>query len=467
MLKGLITWLPAMEALHIARREMWRPKSTTVSFNEREASPAWSSGMTGKLDDPLLYAPEVDLLNIEASALMQHYGTDSDFLDCSRSLDVALWFSHHDLCSRAIETSAEDWYQRWFVLQHHFSWYVRASEGIGFFYIFDVHPFEDRLANGDVVELSTFEPGTRPAVQEAALLYGDPEAGSKGDLATYVRAAFSFDVPLRGVPDAVQSKTTQDVFPDPSQDPVYDYLLRLPFYAKDPSASMRLDRMLAIPLYSDAAQNDKNLEKLANFVGRSEQIWPTWVYDHLITLSSENSLRLKADPTSLSKAAVWALGASTNKLPVVDLSVFPDFEDEGPHNLFIEFSPLEVAGTPAGLPRDFVVLHKVAGIEKVSLHRIPRTADLRAIWIRKGVLRGTQGFRLQAFYGWTTASFRSGIVQFLEWPLNADSSNVDEHRFLLRYALSVYYSVLGGILRTKPFASSKYHEVNIELMFSE
>ena len=469
LLRGLQTWLPAIEALRIARREK-PPKSAHVTFTQSGASPAWPSGTTARISDQLLYTAEVDHANIEGAALMQHYGADSDFLDCSNALDVALWFSHHDLRTRVVETSAEDWYDRWFVLQHQFSWYERAGGGTGFIYVFDVHPFENILANADLVELSAFEPGTRPAVQEAALLYADPESASRGDLAAYVGAAFSFDVPLLGLPESVQRGTTEDVFPHPSRDPVYDYLLHLPFYAKDPSYDTRLERMIALPLYADAAADESNVVGLAPFVVESRQIWPTWVYNHLLRLHGEDAHRLSADPSSLSKAEAWVLGGCTNKIPVLDLSEFPEIGDQCPHNLFVEFSPLEVTGTPAGLPRDFVVVHKARGSEEISLHRIVGTADLRAIWLRKGVLRGAQGFRFQAFYGWVTSSFRSGAVRFLRWPPGHGDSG-DEDLFLLRYVLSVYCSVSVGLLRARPFpadnSSSRYLEINMELMLTE
>jgi hypothetical protein len=466
-LKGLQTWMPAIDALQIAKRGGKAVPSSMASFTAAGTSPAWASGITMPIAVEMLYRPEVDRASIEGSALMQHYGADSDFLDCSDSLDTALWFSHHDFRSRDVETSAEDWYDRWFTLRHRFSWYEASAGGTGYIYLFDPRPFQNNLTHGDVVELSQFEPGTRPFVQQASLMYGNPERPPKGDLGDHVVAAFSFNVPLAGMPETVLGRTTRDMFPRPSDDPVYAYLLSLPFYAKDAAADTRLERMIDLPLYADEAADQANIDGIAPFVVDSRQIWPTWVYNHLLRSGTDDAKRLAVDTSALSRAQAWVLGGCTNKLVAVDLSLFPELAQNNPPNLFFEFSPLEVTGTPPGLPRDFVLAHKTRGVEEVALHRINHTTDLRALWLRKGLLRGVQGYRFQAFYGWTTSSFRPGPVLFLEDPVTEHSPNGDENHFLLRYALSVCCSVQVGALAIRAIASTPYYELNSNLMMPE
>jgi hypothetical protein len=467
-LKGLQTWLPAIDALQIAKRKGKAVQSAYASFTASGTSPAWPSGVTARIDRQLLHNSDVDRTAVQGAALMQHYGADSEFLDCSEALDAALWFSHHDFRSRDVETSAEDWYGRWFVLRHRFSWYERADNGTGYIYVFDARPFGSSLAHGDVVGLSLFDPDTRPSVQQASLLYGDATSPFKRDLANEVRVAFSFNVPLSGLPETVQRRTTADMFPRPTRDPVYSYLLSLPFYAKDPTADTHLERMINLPLYADEAADHANIDGIAPFIVDSRQIWPTWVYNHLLRCKAEEARHLAVDTSALSGAQTWVLGGCTNKLTVVDLSVFPELVQHCPANLFLEFSALEVAGTPPSLPRDFILAHKARGVEELALHRINGTADLRALWLRKAVVRGAEGYRFQAFYGWTTSSFRSGPVLFLEQFPAAGSPDGNAERFLLRYALSVCCSVQVGVLAMSPVGSggtsSPYRELNHKLM---
>ena len=55
LLKGLQTWLPAIDALNIAKK---KPplKSAHVSFTVTDTSPAWASGMTATLNTTYLSA---------------------------------------------------------------------------------------------------------------------------------------------------------------------------------------------------------------------------------------------------------------------------------------------------------------------------------------------------------------------------------------------------------------------------
>lgn len=158
-------------------------------------------------------------------------------------------------------------------------------------------------------------------------------------------------------------------------------------------------------------------------------------------------------------------------LAVLDLSVIPDLVPHCPANLFLEFSALEVTGTPPSLPRDFILVHKARGAEEIALHRINGTADLRALWLRKAGIRSAEGYHFQAFYGWTTSSFRSGPVHFLEQLSATNSPNEDEKTFLLRYALSVCCSVQAGVLGMRPAGSTSsstpYWELNHKLMMPE
>src|SRR5258708_14028438 len=63
-LKGMQTWLPAIEALNIAKRE--KPlQSAYLSFTATDASPPWPSGRTAAITDPLRYNAEPDPVIIQ------------------------------------------------------------------------------------------------------------------------------------------------------------------------------------------------------------------------------------------------------------------------------------------------------------------------------------------------------------------------------------------------------------------
>lgn len=74
LLEGLQTWLPAIDALHIAKRGGQAVSSSMASFTATGTSPSWASGITMPIAADLLHHPDVDRGSIEGSALMQHYG---------------------------------------------------------------------------------------------------------------------------------------------------------------------------------------------------------------------------------------------------------------------------------------------------------------------------------------------------------------------------------------------------------
>lgn len=110
LLVQLLDWLPMCDVWQIVQqlKKGAPPNPAKVPFANTGSSPAWQQGMITHVDSAILYHPLVDEAQIEAAAMMQHYGAVSEFLDCTSSLEVALWFSHNNLQATNIESTAED-----------------------------------------------------------------------------------------------------------------------------------------------------------------------------------------------------------------------------------------------------------------------------------------------------------------------------------------------------------------------
>jgi len=468
LLVQLLDWLPMCDVWQIAQqlKKGAPPNPAKVPFANTGSSPAWQQGMITNVDSAILYHPLVDEAQIEAAAMMQHYGAVSEFLDCTSSLEVALWFSHNNLQATNIKSTAEDWHGQYSNLQYPFFWYTKAQEGTAFIYVFDVEPFKGKLQDGTLAELTEYTAGTRPYVQKAALVYADTHGPMKGDLAQFVKAAFEFPLPLFGVPEHLIAKTTTDLFPPPSRDELYDYLLSVPFYSPNPLEQSELERMLNIPCYVNSERELTDVDILSSYVARSEQIYPSWLYHGPHTMILLLQAGIYVNLSALRDADVWLLAAPTSTMVVVDVDLFKDLGAPPPFNVFLEFSPLEVLGIPPATDaRDFVIAYKDDQGEKVAMHRIPGCADLRGIWIQPGDFNGVKGFWYRAFFGWTAGSLRVVSPLFFEWTqekgvvvmnVKPEAPDTKVHMFLFRYLLSVCITVEAGLLQREAFPSDQH-----------
>jgi FRG domain len=102
-LRRLLEWLPVFTFWQM-RTKLYSPspESQAVSYGECRGSPAYPKGAVIDLKASMKQDPAIDKHTLAASAMMQHYGATSDFLDCSHSLETALWFSHNDMRSTEI-----------------------------------------------------------------------------------------------------------------------------------------------------------------------------------------------------------------------------------------------------------------------------------------------------------------------------------------------------------------------------
>jgi hypothetical protein len=461
-LQNLIDWLPTLDIFGMKRMLEHRISPPKLpEFARMKPSPLWKNALLADLDQSLLDHPAVEDAILRAASMMQHYGALSDFLDCTESLDVALWFSHHELRTRSIIAHAEDWQGQFYELTHDFCWYITSTAASGMLYVLDVPEYAGSLSDGSFIDLADIDAGVRPKVQRAALVYSDPTGKSGGDLAKFVTIAFQFPIPLAGMPASAQNARTSVLFPGWQTDPLYNHLLDVPFYASDPLDLYRFRRMIRIPYYVDSEANLTDRAWLTKNITRSKFIWPTWLF-----LEQEMRTLIAKLGQTAHDPEFWLLAAPTCAIVAVDFNIvggsqashtFADID------VCLEFAPFETLGIPPATgSRDFFVASLIEHKETIALHRIHGASDLRGVAVRSGTNQGNKGFWYQAFYGWTHSSVRITTPVFFEWTLphqptaiDVDPETVVTHTFLLKYVVSLYLSVKAGYLTTEAFPSKE------------
>lgn len=144
----------------------------------------------------------------QASALLQHYGARSSFVDVTESLNVALWFSHHrhrmeEQILLPLELPVID--RNDLSAAYNVAWYEPAWKGKDrdFGYLFVLAPNQPSagraLQHGDLLRLTPNVMASRLARQRAALISADLDENA-GDLSEkFLEAVFSFRVSYRGM----------------------------------------------------------------------------------------------------------------------------------------------------------------------------------------------------------------------------------------------------------------------------
>jgi hypothetical protein len=169
-------------------------------------------------------------------AIAQHYGPGSDYLDVTRSLDVALWFALHQ--AKSLEylslyglpgpfdpendvASSETWTE-----------YHDTAAQHGWLYVFDVPLWTgDKLpGHGELVDLSrahpTFADSPRIQAQHACLIRAEQKVDS-GDLSSrYACEPFAISSAMKTASGPALS--AERLFPCPSRDDWYARFLAIP-----------------------------------------------------------------------------------------------------------------------------------------------------------------------------------------------------------------------------------------------
>jgi hypothetical protein len=313
----------------------------------------------------------MDLL-LWVRAIGQHYGPGSEFLDVTRSLDIALWFALHEweIVERIGIMGPRGPIDPKTDVPTISSWLKckTTKQKVGWIYVFDVPEWspESRISpkHGDLVDVLKGPPvfaSRRISVQNACLLCSDARA-DEGNLSSFYSCRpICVLASIAGAPRLHDKVET--LFPLPDVDPWYARLLAIPHVLRvrtKPDIGLYFSRPLDIKLYVPSDLN--SLKKLVKYdVGLN----PPLLYPDLLAhdeheqqikvgliskarLTNATPILLEAPimfSTPPSDSDLWNAEVLTSDLDsTVDAIDLVSGESLGPvriDNAFIEFSALE------------------------------------------------------------------------------------------------------------------------------
>ena len=156
--KNYPTMLPSGLRTHLRNEAVWHSYAIALARDLLAARDDRSQPLHGKI------LTHGDKEAVYINAVAQHYGPGSNFLDVTRSLDVALWFALHTALSITADytlglSASEDPPSK-LALTEPWTEYFKWDAGPGFLYIFDVSEFNGAGSppNGSLLDLSKARP---------------------------------------------------------------------------------------------------------------------------------------------------------------------------------------------------------------------------------------------------------------------------------------------------------------------
>lgn len=378
-----------------------------------------------------------------AEAIVQHYGLRSSYLDVALDLHTALWFALHDARHKAYRIQIILENRRRVPIMVGKAWYKPSQKEAAVLYVLDcdIWSGQGRPAHGQLIDLSAFAPfpvTSRVWRQKAGLLFSDQEAGPKGDLARFVKAAFRIENQAAWrdeVPGL--AKSVLDLFPLPITDSVYSALLGSYFvYFQDQDAWYRT---LAIPEYHSAEGTILSGPECDSY----QQIWvltsPAEYYPALVRHAQPTEVLVVGGSRFALKEAMW--------LKLQHPTWYVWFPDESGID-----SSLTAADIAERLPQERLNVFFELSVFELVAPENPEAPVLRGIW----VVKCGDEYVLQLWYRdkdgfsspqpWRFQYIRKGRI-FEEHP---DNRHDDEWAFerLRRADLSRALRVLGRTFLT-------------------
>jgi len=365
--KNYPTMLPSGFRKHIRNEAVWHSYAMVLG-RDLLAAPDDKSHHLGAR---ILTLGKKEALWINAVA--QHYGPGSNFLDVTRSLDIALWFALHEAVPITSEYTLGplgsedpapdiDLIERW-------TKYRKLDAGPGFLYVFDVPEFhgESFPPHGSLLDLSKahriFSESERIKAQAACLIAAE-RAVDGGDLKRFL-ACDPIEVwwPMNGAPQL--HLPVEEMFPNPSQDKWYERFVSIPFTEQqaDPTRSgLSLARPIEVTLYYYKARDKRD-----EITRRIKRVSPTrHVLSDTLTMDLVDEVSAAQIKFRLNEATHILLDAPImSRLPAADSQMWNqgilggDMSDSveafdvstetrcgsvSLTNVYFEFSPLEVTG---------------------------------------------------------------------------------------------------------------------------
>jgi hypothetical protein len=136
--------------------ELLIPHAARSNAHDASSGPIWHSASVELAKwlasrNRVLQSSSVVRLTV-ASAILQHYGIGSNFLDVTWDLDVALWFAMHRLAIVPDRIRRREGYGGWLATRHAF-YEPAAAEAV--LYVFDVKPWmgEEIIEHGNLIDV--------------------------------------------------------------------------------------------------------------------------------------------------------------------------------------------------------------------------------------------------------------------------------------------------------------------------
>jgi FRG domain len=224
-----------------------------------------------------LSAEGLQAIGLWFSAVAQHYGPGSDFLDVTHSVDAALWFALNKTtvieATGSIGPDGPPDPVRDHLTRDELVRYDPWNE-VGYIYIFDLPLWNGKglPAPGMVVDLATAPPvfatSPRMRVQSGCLINCRNPDGTPADMRKLLVGGSPLAVqrPMSGAPGPVPlfDYRVADIYPSPAQDSWFARFLSVPMtYAPEP-APPSLERPIPVTVYFDPG-NPRYLQEVHFF----------------------------------------------------------------------------------------------------------------------------------------------------------------------------------------------------------
>lgn len=198
---------------------------------------------------------DVNLLSYWVRVLSQHYGPGTEFLDVTKSIEVATWFALNKIKDNSFqgysgegkEISRKDI----ITVNKYFSYTQFKKNGV--IYVLDV----PENLNGSILEegvsinlseslTSIFQKSERIKIQEASLVKCDLEIND-GDISSFL-ACDPIEIEPSCLHEIGEKYTVASLFPSPQKDEWYDRFIRVPYSIHGFSSEQQMAGKRTIPV---------------------------------------------------------------------------------------------------------------------------------------------------------------------------------------------------------------------------
>lgn len=334
--------------------------------------------------------PKLGLNNLIA-AVLQHYGARSNFVDVTKSLDIALWFAHHNHHLEKVpllpfdQPSSLSPFDDFTPMPvYDVAWYeagwteTKTKENWGYLFIFKPKPpREQQLNHGDLVNLSHWRIAARMMKQQAALIYVDPSDKDE-NLSGIIVEKIEIPIPLPGAPEPVLSPDARALFPSPASDPLYAKILSGIPFRQNVGRLWEQSRVIKVPEYYESYSNSYGSKDWENYRTQDLYVHPTLFFRFLASRRGDQlQCRLKGKTYHLRRSLPILTFVPSDMIgvEVPELGVEFQFEQIDPA-VFLEYDSLQVT-----LPM-MKEKYSLAFFEKGTITtQVFQWPNIRGVWI--------------------------------------------------------------------------------------